>query len=191
MGELGSYSGEQMPLQGFLEGHDTRDIIKEDPLLNITLEDIAEIELDLTSENLVYKGEGATSSASKYDKDKANWLRGIGVEVPEYESSNGILTAFNIARNLIVLKAIYEDNISSRKPNAEYLTRKALFGVNSRLHGNRIDRVGNRDIVTEDGESYEEIASKFSFNSNPEKKVSVEEYNALLELTLDSLKRKK
>lgn len=179
----------QQSSQDRLEGQDYFDT-KEVKPVNITYEDVKEIELDLTSENLVYKGEGATSSASKYDKDKADWLRSIGVEVSEHESSNGILTAFNIVRNLIVLRAIYEANMELEGDSGEEDTQRAIYYVNLRLQKNRIDEVGNREIVIRrTGSSYEEIASKFNFNSNPEKRVSIIEYNTLLKGVLDSLKK--
>lgn len=182
MGNIENYDTVEQP---FPES-DSKDFIEQYPY-TITYEDIANIEF--ATEDLEYRGEGATAYLKKNDAEKIKWLGGLGIELSPEADRREIVSAFIITRDLILLKAIYGSNINQE--NGDIYTDKALRIVNKRLQEGRIDRVGNREQVTADGKLLEEIAEQNGFNINASKQLSVSEYNVLISNILFQLTEKK
>lgn len=142
---------------------------------DITVEDIQRIELDFN--NTEYKGEGATSFSSKYDEQKREYLESFGIETNGLDHAR-INTSFILFSHIVSLKAI-----SGAGGDLE----KAVDIANNILKESRIDTLGFREDLG-NGVKYEDIRKSQGYAANSECKVSKEEYNALLENIVNSLR---
>ena len=143
----------------------------------ITVKDIQGIELSL--ENLEYKGEGVTSFGSKYDEQKTEYLKTFGIEIEDLDHAQKV-TTFIIFSHIGSLKFIEQ-----RGGDLE----KAVEIANRNLAETRIDRIGLREDLG-GGITYEMIRKDAGFAANSEGRVSDKEYAMLLNRILTTLSRK-
>lgn len=143
----------------------------------ITEEDIRRVELSV--ENLNYKGEGVTSFSSKYDDQKTEYLKTFGIETEDLDHAQ-IVTTFIIFSHIDSLKRIEQtgNNLA-----------KAVEIANKNLAETRIDRIGFREDLG-GGVTYEMTRKDAGFAANSDCKVSEEEYAMLLNRILTTLSRK-
>ena len=146
----------------------------------ITEEDIRRVELSV--ENLNYKGEGVTSFSSKYDDQKTEYLNTFGIETEDLDHAE-IVTTFIIFSHIDTLKYI-------EKMGGDL--DKALESANMILKDRIDSKHFRRDLGIEIGElkTYEEVRKSKNYSANSDCKVSEEEYAKLLNRILTALSRK-
>ena len=146
----------------------------------ITEEDIRRVELSV--ENLNYKGEGVTSFSSKYDDQKTEYLNTFGIETEDLDHAE-IVTTFIIFSHIDTLKYI-------EKMGGDL--DKALESANMILKDRIDSKHFRRDLGIEIGElkTYEEVRKSKNYSANSDCKVSEEEYAMLLNRTLTTLSGK-
>ena len=146
----------------------------------ITEEDIRRVELSV--ENLNYKGEGVTSFSSKYDDQKTEYLNTFGIETEDLDHAE-IVTAFIIFSHIDTLKYIEKmgGNLDEALESANMILKDRIDSKHFR-----------RDLGIEIGElkTYEEVRKSKNYSANSDCKVSEEEYAMLLNRILTALSRK-
>ncbi len=145
--------------------------------LSLTVEDIREVVLPV--ENIEYTGEGASSYSAKYDTQKSEFLKSVGVESEGLDHAE-IVTSFLIASHIGTLKYIEQTG-----GNLD----RAVEIANRVLEDGRIDTVGFREDLG-NGRTYESIRKDLGFAANADGKVSKEEYSNLLNSILNTLKNR-
>ena len=136
--------------------------------------------ISLPSELPVYKGEGETSFAEKYDNDKLEYLKTMGIEFPEEwkEDRALLVSTFVVAGLIVVLEGVRRDD---RGVFEEVLREK-----NKQLNESRIDEFGYRRRLS-NGLLVEDYHRKLGFSANPQKKVSAEEIKGIVSYLLEDL----
>ncbi|MBP8979458.1 hypothetical protein KBG23_03205 [Candidatus Dojkabacteria bacterium] len=146
----------------------------------ITEEDIRRVELSV--ENLNYKGEGVTSFSSKYDDQKTEYLNTFGIETEDLDHAE-IVTTFIIFSHIDTLKYIEKmgGNLDEALESANMILKDRIDSKHFR-----------RDLGIEIGElkTYEEVRKSKNYSANSDCKVSEEEYAMLLNRILTALSRK-
>ena len=146
----------------------------------ITEEDIRRV--DLSVENLNYKGEGVTSFSSKYDDQKTEYLNTFVIETEDLDHAE-IVTTFIIFSHIDTLKYIEKmgGNLDEALESANMILKDRIDSKHFR-----------RDLGIEIGElkTYEEVRKSKNYSANSDCKVSEEEYAMLLNRILTALSRK-
>lgn len=139
-----------------------------------------------------YDGEGSTSYAAKYDKEKLEYLEKVGVSIPkEWLNEKGevidnqramVITAF-IVTGIVEVTGAVKKALNGDKEAFE----KIVMDRNRQMVENRSDRCGYRQQLP-DGLYVEDIFRQLNLSANPEKRVSVEELEWTVQYVLTALK---
>ena len=144
-----------------------------------------------------YEGGGATSFSSKYDKEKIEYLKNIGVDVPEeWIDDNGEIiencrplatTMFIVTGHILAMEKARR--LIEVEPDYKERFMQLVNGSNAFLLENRLDTSGRRMKVL-DGVLFEDIKRDLGFSANPEQRVSKEELHDIVKHIFDCLKSK-
>ena len=145
-----------------------------------------------------YEGGGATSFSSKYDKEKIEYLKNIGVDVPEeWIDHNGEIiencrplatTMFIVTGHILAM--VMAERIIEGDPGYKERFTQLVKGSNAFLLENRLDTSGRRIEVLY-GVLFEDIKRGLGFSANPEQRVSKEELHDIVKHIFDCLKKTK
>lgn len=172
-------------LEGRLEVGSYRDLREPEPF--ITLEDLEGIPVE-KFKGVRYEGKGSTNYSADYDEAKKLFLKEtIGVEDPVLEGDSAMVqNAFIVTLNMIAsARALKSWDMMNRE-------KRELFvrNLNARLRENRIDTVGYRQVITQDGEKVvrmEDYLGEIGASANPTRKVSEQELTYICKAILKAL----
>lgn len=170
----------------------------EDDFDFINPEDFGDLR-DLNIEEIPpYEGDGKTSFSSKYDKEKIEYLKNIGVDVPkEWFDHNGEIiencrplatTMFIVTGHILAM--VMAERIIEGDPGYKERFTQLVHGSNILLSENRLDMSGRRMELLY-GVLFEDIKRSLGFSANPEQRVSKEELHDIVKHIFDCLKKTK
>ena len=160
----------------------------------IDSEDFEELNLEEISP---YEGGGVTSFSSKYDKEKIEYLKNIGVDVPEewFDDKGEIIencrplatTMFIVTGHIFAMEKARR--LIEAEPDYKERFTQLVKGSNAFLLENRLDTSGRRMEVLY-GVLFEDLKRGLGFSANPEQRVSKEELHYIVKHIFDCLKSK-
>jgi len=128
----------------------------------------------------LFQGEGETSFSQKYDQDKVEYLKTLGVEVPEeWKKDRAMLVnTFIVSGLIVVLEGVRRDD--------QEIFEDVLKEKNRQLKEARIDKYGYRRRLS-NGLLVEDYHRILGFSANPQKMVSEEELKTILSYIVGQL----
>lgn len=172
-------------LEGRLEAGPYRDQGEPEPF--ITLKDLESIPVE-KFEGVKYEGKRATSYSADYDEEKKLFLKEIiGIEDPILEGDSAMVqNAFIVTLSMIAsaraLKSWDMINLEKRE--------LLVSNLNARLWENRVDTVGYRQVISQDGDKVvrmQDFLGEVGASANPTRKVSEQELNYICKAILKAL----